>query len=103
MVITIIDIIEAKLLDYWECPSDAKPERIRMFWWFILVLFILSALIALGVYILMQGDKTRQFVVGVALLVIGGVLMWKGGKMKSNPKTRRWWIGELPWYRIFGI
>lgn len=104
MFITIVDIIEDKILHYFDCPSNPNPKRLKLFWYYCLTLLIFCVGVVIGLYIFTAGDKTKLAIIGINLMVVGfGWSYLEKRHKKSNTKTLKWWQGEIPWYHILGL
>ena len=104
MFITIFDRIEQWILDYFDCPVDPDPNRVKIFWKYILGLCLFSCILAVSFYIYVNADEAKMLIVGSALMLLGLIM---GNLCKPSKETKyriqSWWHGEGEWYGIMGI
>jgi uncharacterized BrkB/YihY/UPF0761 family membrane protein len=101
MFVTFFDIIEQKILDYFHCPQDSNPSRIKLFWKFIVGLVILAFAFSVLIIIITKYDQTRMVIVGVCLMFCGFALSKLRTKNKPQEIMLKWWHNEIPWHGIF--
>jgi uncharacterized membrane protein YfcA len=102
MFYTIFDRIEEWILDYFDCPADPDPKRLKLFWRYIVGLIIFGAIVAFLMYIFLKADNTKTFIIGVVFLLLAFIIykLYKPTK-KTTDKVSAWWHGQGKWYDIF--
>lgn len=93
MFITIFDIIEQKILDYYSCPPNPDPKRVKLFWKMMLCIFIFALCIVAAISILVPNEIAR-LILGVSFIVIGFALM-KYRRKKEDDTMLKWWNGQI--------
>jgi hypothetical protein len=101
MFITIIDIIEEKILDHFDCPTEADPKRIKLFWKYIGCVVLLAAVFAFIISIFIR-EPWQQAIVGIFFMG-SGIIITKLYKpdQQTKQKVQEWWQGKGKWYYIF--
>jgi uncharacterized membrane protein YdbT with pleckstrin-like domain len=96
---TIWDTIEEKILNYFDCPYDPDPKRLKIFWGYVVGLILVALILAILIYAFFRETYMIIGVVLIALVVIHDKVD------KPNPKTKEraidWWHGHGRWYDIF--
>ena len=101
MIITIFDVIEEKILNYFDCPANPDPKRVKIFWKLMLALLFVCLCLTGLFFVLLNGDSSKMMLLSTALLTIGSVLMYRNSRRKAPPFVAKWWEGEGRWYELF--
>ena len=102
MFITIFDRIEQWILDYFDCPPDPNPDRVKFLWKYLFCLFIFCTILTILFYIYTKANQTKMLFIGVSFLLLSLILSKLNKKTKETQNhTIAWWHGEGKWYNLF--
>lgn len=104
MIITLLDIIENFILDWFHCPSDPDPKRIKIFWNVFYWMICFSLGLGTLIMILLKFDEMKLLIMGVICMLISLILYYRCRKYTNNIKnindSHDWWRGKGKWFHI---